>query len=115
MVGFFQILLYTLCIAQQNLSIGVNVVSKGLPSRLGRVRRISLGITVLPKSSILLTKPVMVFDKLFELNVPVAFLYLSAFAIHLAGGYQPPAYNYFIYFAPSKRTPPLLSQRRGFG
>lgn len=40
------ILFTTLCIAIQNLSIGVNVVRKGSPSRMHRVRRISLGITM---------------------------------------------------------------------
>ena len=54
----------TLCIAQQNPSIGVNVVCEGSPSRILKVRRISLGITILPKSSTLLT-------------TPVAFIYLS--------------------------------------
>ena len=57
-----------LCIAQQNLSIGVNVVSEGSPSRIFRVLLISLGITILPKSSTLLT-------------MPVAFIYLSPFRI----------------------------------
>ena len=55
-----------LCIAQQNLSIGVNVVSKGSPSLIFRVLLISFGITILPKSSTLLT-------------MPVAFIYLSPF------------------------------------
>ena len=50
----------TLCIAQQNLSIGVNVVSKGSPSRIFRVLLISLGITILPKSSTRRTSPVAV-------------------------------------------------------
>lgn len=36
-----------LCIAQQNLSIGVNVVSDGSPSRILRVLLISLGVTIL--------------------------------------------------------------------
>ena len=56
----FRILLYTLCIARQNLSIGVNVVSEGSPSLILRVLRISLGITTRPKSSTLLTIPVAV-------------------------------------------------------
>ena len=55
-----------LCIAKQNLSIGVNVVSKGSPSLILSVLRISLGITIRPKSSTLLT-------------MPVAFIYLSPF------------------------------------
>ena len=48
----------TLCIAQQNRSIGVNVVCDGSPSRMRRVRLISLGMTILPKSSTRLTMPV---------------------------------------------------------
>ena len=52
----------TLCITQQNLSIGVNIVSKGSPSRIFNVRRISLGITIRPRSSTLLTIPVAVPD-----------------------------------------------------
>ena len=52
----------------QNLSIGVNVVCDGSPSRILRVLRISLGITILPKSSTRLT-------------IPVAFIYLSPFRI----------------------------------
>ena len=60
------ILCATLCTAQQNLSIGVNVVCEGSPSRIFKVLLISLGITILPKSSTLLT-------------MPVAFIYLSPF------------------------------------
>ena len=67
----------TLCTAQQKLSIGVNVVCKGSPSRMRRVLLISLGITILPKSSTLLT-------------MPVAFIYLSPFTIHLAGDRRSP-------------------------
>ena len=52
----------TLCTAQQNLHSGVNVVSRGSPSLILRVLRISLGITILPKSSTLLTIPVAVPD-----------------------------------------------------
>ena len=44
----------------QNLSIGVNVVCEGSPSRILRVLLISLGITILSKSSTLLTIPVAV-------------------------------------------------------
>jgi hypothetical protein len=40
------ILCARLCIAKQNLSIGVNVVSRGSPSRSLRVRLVSLGITM---------------------------------------------------------------------
>ena len=53
-------------IARQNLPIGVNVMSEGAPSLILRVLLISLGITILPKSSTLLT-------------MPVAFIYLSPF------------------------------------
>ena len=59
-------LCHKLCIAKQNRSIGVNVASKGSPSRMRRVLLISLGMTILPKSSTLLT-------------MPVAFIYLSPF------------------------------------
>ena len=52
----------TLCTAQQNLHSSVNVVSRGSPSLILRVLRISLGITILPKSSTLLTIPVAVPD-----------------------------------------------------
>ena len=45
------ILCAKLCIAIQNLSIGVNVVSEGSPSRIRSVRLISLGMTILPRSS----------------------------------------------------------------
>ena len=58
------ILCARLCIAQQKMSIGVNVVNEGSPSRILRVLRISLGITIRPRSSTLLT-------------MPVAFIYLS--------------------------------------
>ena len=55
-----------LCIVKQNLSIGVNVVYEGSPSRILIVRRISLGITTRPRSSILRT-------------IPVAFIYKFSF------------------------------------
>lgn len=42
----------------QNLSIGVNVVYEGSPSRILKVLLISLGITILPRSSTRLTIPV---------------------------------------------------------
>ena len=47
------ILCARLCIAIQNRSLGVNVVSKGSPSRIFKVLLISFGITILPKSSTL--------------------------------------------------------------
>ena len=49
-----------LCIAKQNLSISVNVVREGSPSLILRVRRISLGITIRPRSSTRRTIPVAV-------------------------------------------------------
>ena len=55
-----------LVIALMNRSSDVNVVHEGSPSRMRRVRLISFGITILPKSSTLLT-------------MPVAFIYLSPF------------------------------------
>ena len=62
------ILCARLCIAQQNRSIGVNVVYEGSPSRIFKVLLISLGITILPKSSTRRT-------------IPVAFIYLSPLQI----------------------------------
>ena len=53
-------------IAKQKTSHAVNVVCDGSPSRILRVLLISLGITILPKSS---TRRTM----------PVAFIYLSPF------------------------------------
>ena len=51
--------LWSICIiARQNFSHGDNVVSDGSPSRIRMVRRISLGMTTLPRSSILRTIPV---------------------------------------------------------
>ena len=54
MANYCNIVLYlstTLCIAKQNLSNGVNVVSRGSPSRIRIVLLISFGITTLPRSS----------------------------------------------------------------
>ena len=67
-----------LCIAQQNLSIGVNVVSEESPSRMRRVLLISLGMTILPKSS---TRRTM----------PVAFIFLSPLKTFRRGGVSPTA------------------------
>ena len=47
----------TLWTAQQNLSIGVNIVSRE-PSQMRSVRRISSGVTILPKSSTMRMMPV---------------------------------------------------------
>ena len=58
----------TPCIAQQNLSNGVNVVCEGSPSRILKVLLISLGITTRPKSSIRLTIPVAFIIYKFSLN-----------------------------------------------
>ncbi len=55
----------TLCIAQQNLSKSVNVVSKGSPSRILIVLLISFGITTRPRSSMRRT-------------IPVAFIYKNS-------------------------------------
>ena len=63
-----------LCIATQNLSIGVNVVSKGSPSLILRVLLISLGITIRPRSSTGCTIPVAVPDKIFGLTLILDFI-----------------------------------------
>ena len=58
---FYALYLFTkLCTPKQNLSKYVNVVCDGSPSRIRSILLISLGITTLPKSSILLTKPLAV-------------------------------------------------------
>ena len=49
-------------IALTNCSTDINVVHEGSPSRMRRVLRISLGITILPKSSTRRTIPVAVPD-----------------------------------------------------
>ena len=54
--------------AQANLSLPVNDVSKGSPSRMRRVRRISFGMTIRPRSSTRRT-------------IPVAFINLSLLAL----------------------------------
>ena len=69
----------TLCLAQQNLSNGVNVVSEGAPSLIFKVLLISLGITILPRSSTRLTIPVaFIFSNLLTFiyfrTIPVAIL-----------------------------------------
>ena len=45
-------------IAREKISHGANVVNKGSPSRIRMVRRISLGMTTRPRSSIRRTIPV---------------------------------------------------------
>ena len=74
------ILCIRLCIAQQNLSIGVNVVREGSPSQMRSVRLISLGITIRPRSSTRLTIPVAAPDICLRRRrshrSPVAFLYI---------------------------------------
>ena len=55
----------SLSIMATNLCTGVNVISSGSPSRIRMVRRISLGITTRPRSSIRRTIPVA-----FILKIP---------------------------------------------
>ena len=57
-------------IAKQKLCHGSNVICDGSPSRIRRVRRISFGITILPRSSTRRT-------------IPVAFINLSLLALRL--------------------------------
>ena len=54
-----------------NLSIGVNVVYEGSPSRILKVLLISLGITTHPKSSILQTIPIsfIIYNNLLALQI----------------------------------------------
>ena len=58
--------MYIFVIARLNCSSDVNVVHEGSPSRMRRVRLISFGITIRPRSSTLLT-------------MPVAFIYFTPF------------------------------------
>ena len=57
--------------ARQNRAIPVNEFSKGSPSRILIVRRISFGMTTLPRSSILRT-------------IPVAFIYINPPNFHFS-------------------------------
>lgn len=57
--------------AYRNRATGVNVVSVGSPSRILIVRRISFGMTTLPRSSILRT-------------IPVAFIYINPPNFHFS-------------------------------
>ena len=116
---YLRYLLYlctTLCIAIQNLSKGVNVVSSESPSRILRVLLISLGITIRPKSSTLLT-------------MPVAFIYLSPLQMLQApkaplckGGWQKSLISdwgivFVVYYNPSVTAcaaPPPFAQGRLF-
>ena len=91
--SFFYVLLpFNLSANRISLSACVIVVSKGSPSRIRIVLLISLGITTLPRSSILLTIPVA-----FIVFVPFKYKFKSArdfaehflFALlffHLCGG-----------------------------
>ena len=63
-------------IAAQQESNRVHVVNNGSPSRIRMVRRISLGITTLPRSSILLTIPVA-----FILYLSPCFQYLPCYCL----------------------------------
>jgi len=57
-------------IPKQNLSHGVNNICDGSPSRIRMVRRISLGMTILPRSSILRTIPVaFIYTFLLKLQI----------------------------------------------
>ena len=63
-------------IAAQQESNRVHVVCNGSPSRIRMVRRISLGMTTLPRSSILLTIPVA-----FILYLSPCFQYLPCYCL----------------------------------
>lgn len=81
---YFRYLSYlsiTLCIAQQNLSIGVNVVCDGSPSRMRRVRRISLGMTTLPRSSARVKYSQKYFFECEKALILLTFLALGVFSV----------------------------------
>lgn len=73
-------------IAKQNLSHRANVICDGSPSRIRMVRRISLGMTTRPRSSIRLT-------------IPVAFIYqippVDANVAQIVSACQRPAMQIF--------------------
>ena len=72
-------------IEYKNRATGVNDVSVGSPSRIRIVRRISLGITTLPRSSILRTIPVafMIFIRIsFLIQIFFKFGELAKFYIY---------------------------------
>ena len=56
--SYEKVLLSRFPTAQANLSLAVNDVNSGSPSRMRRVRRISFGMTILPRSSTRRTIPV---------------------------------------------------------
>ena len=58
MLFYEKVLLSRLPTAQANRSLSVNDVNSGSPSRIRRVLRISLGMTIRPRSSTRLTIPV---------------------------------------------------------
>ena len=61
--------------AFQVRSMGVNVVSRGSPSRIRRVLRISLGMTTRPRSSMRRTMPVAFITCLLSKQRPCRFLH----------------------------------------
>ena len=79
--------------ANPNLSYSDNMICDGSPSRIRSVRRISLKITTLPKSSILLT-------------IPVAFISRLLFLPAAAGSFRIHSMNRFFAFYVKMRMLP---------
>ena len=69
MFSYEKVLLSRFPTAQANLSLAVNDVNSGSPSRIRSVLRISLGMTILPRSSTRRTIPVaFIFIPLLVVN-----------------------------------------------
>ena len=76
-------------IAKQNLSHRANVICDGSPSRIRMVRRISLGITTRPRSSIRRTIPVAFIYKNSLLHIIVRLLFVKSSVLCRKGHFFP--------------------------
>ena len=65
--------------AKQNLSHRANVICDGSPSRIRRVRRISLGITTRPRSSMRRTMPVAF---IYAPPMPFVLYWFQSYCLH---------------------------------
>ena len=65
--------------AKQNLSNRANVICNGSPSRIRRVRRISLGITTRPRSSMRRTMPVAF---IYAPPMPFVLYWFQSYCLH---------------------------------
>ena len=75
--------------AKQNLSHRANVICDGSPSRIRMVRRISLGITTRPRSSMRRTIPVAFIYKNSLLHIIVRLLFVKSSVLCRRGHFFP--------------------------